>query len=471
MGIGVAAVVMLTSLGEGARQYVLGEFGSLGSHLLVVLPAGAGSRSVLVALEADRDRWRAEELPFSPAKLDLFITHKSIGLTLLLLVFLRLRPVAVLGMGGFTAGPGGVIAWLLRRPLLIHEQNSVPGTTNRLLAPLARRVLEGFPGALPERYRPLHTGNPVRSDIAALPDPAERFRGRGHGLRLLVIGGSLGARVLNRTVPEAVARLHGELPVKVHHQTGAAEEPAREAGQAFFQGDIAAAVAGVAPDPAGFAGTAVSVGGQMPQEGNNFLPPPGRCVHRRSLVENAPHMPVALRWLRQSGGRGHEQAGQPAVGRDLLQQVVADDHDPESPHVQLVAVVLGQRGEFGQVGKPDGPPQELTLGQGGDQGVGQQTAGGFDEPDRKAGEVGGQGGLAYGLGFQGPAGITPRHLGMHPHCQVFLQMIERQGPGFGLPRGEFGPVRVAGVVDIAVHQEQALGGVHPSLVSSPSLAC
>lgn len=142
-----------------------------------------------------------------------------------LLVFLRVRPVAVLGMGGFTAGPGGVIAWLLRRPLLIHEQNSVPGTTNRLLAPLARRVLEGFPGALPERYRPLHTGNPVRSDIAALPEPAVRFRGREHGLRLLVIGGSLGARVLNRTVPEAVARLHGELPVKVHHQTGAAEEP------------------------------------------------------------------------------------------------------------------------------------------------------------------------------------------------------------------------------------------------------
>ena len=143
-----------------------------------------------------------------------------------LLVFLRIRPAAVLGMGGFTAGPGGVIAWLLRRPLQIHEQNSVPGTTNRLLAALARRVLEGVPGSLPERYRPLHTGNPVRADSAALPEPRERFRGRQGELRLLVVGGSLGAQVLNRTVPEAVTRLHDELPVQVHHQTGVADESA-----------------------------------------------------------------------------------------------------------------------------------------------------------------------------------------------------------------------------------------------------
>ena len=115
-----------------------------------------------------------------------------------LVVFLRIRPSAVLGMGGFTAGPGGLIAWLLRRPLLIHEQNSVPGTTNRLLAPLARRVLEGFPGALPERYRPLHTGNPVREDIASMPEPVP---GEHTALRLLVLGGSQGARALNGVLP------------------------------------------------------------------------------------------------------------------------------------------------------------------------------------------------------------------------------------------------------------------------------
>ena len=143
-----------------------------------------------------------------------------------LVVFLRIRPAAVLGMGGFTAGPGGVVAWLLRRPLLIHEQNSVPGTTNRLLAPLAKRVLEGFPGSLPARYQPLHTGNPVRADIAALPGPSERFRGREGELRLLVVGGSLGAQVLNRVVPEAVAGLPEGLSLRVHHQTGRADEAA-----------------------------------------------------------------------------------------------------------------------------------------------------------------------------------------------------------------------------------------------------
>ncbi len=141
-----------------------------------------------------------------------------------LVVFLRIRPAAVLGMGGFTAGPGGVVAWLLRRPLLIHEQNSVPGTTNRLLAPLARQVLEGFPGSLPARYRPRHIGNPVRAEIAALPAPGERMRGREGGLRLLVVGGSLGAQVLNRTVPEAVALLQDSLALEIRHQTGRAEE-------------------------------------------------------------------------------------------------------------------------------------------------------------------------------------------------------------------------------------------------------
>ena len=138
-------------------------------------------------------------------------------------VLRRVRPMAVLGMGGFAAGPGGLVAWLLRRPLLIHEQNSVPGTTNRLLAPLARRVLEGFPGSLPAKYRPLHTGNPVRADIAALPEPEARFAGRPAALRLLVIGGSLGAQALNRVVPQAIARLPLAERPQIHHQTGRSE--------------------------------------------------------------------------------------------------------------------------------------------------------------------------------------------------------------------------------------------------------
>jgi UDP-N-acetylglucosamine--N-acetylmuramyl-(pentapeptide) pyrophosphoryl-undecaprenol N-acetylglucosamine transferase len=140
-----------------------------------------------------------------------------------LLVFLRLRPVAVLGMGGFAAGPGGFIAWLLRRPLLIHEQNSVPGLTNRLLAPLARTVLEGFPGSMPAARRAVAAGNPVRASISALAAPETRFAGRSGVLRLLVIGGSLGAQALNRVVPQAIARLPAAERPRVHHQTGEAE--------------------------------------------------------------------------------------------------------------------------------------------------------------------------------------------------------------------------------------------------------
>jgi UDP-N-acetylglucosamine--N-acetylmuramyl-(pentapeptide) pyrophosphoryl-undecaprenol N-acetylglucosamine transferase len=147
----------------------------------------------------------------------------TLALLQAVMVLLRLRPLAVLGMGGFTAGPGGLAAWLLRRPLLIHEQNSIPGLTNRLLAPLARSVLEGFPGSMPAARRALAVGNPVRAGIAALALPEARFAGRSGALHLLVIGGSLGAQALNRVVPAAVARLSAGVRPRVHHQTGRAE--------------------------------------------------------------------------------------------------------------------------------------------------------------------------------------------------------------------------------------------------------
>jgi UDP-N-acetylglucosamine--N-acetylmuramyl-(pentapeptide) pyrophosphoryl-undecaprenol N-acetylglucosamine transferase len=147
----------------------------------------------------------------------------SIALLQALRAFLRLRPLAVLGMGGFAAGPGGLIAWLLRRPLLIHEQNSVPGLTNRLLAPLARVVLEGFPGSMPASRHAVAVGNPVRAGIAALAAPEIRFANRSGTLRLLVIGGSLGAQALNRVVPRAIARLPATMRPQVHHQTGQAQ--------------------------------------------------------------------------------------------------------------------------------------------------------------------------------------------------------------------------------------------------------
>ena len=145
------------------------------------------------------------------------------------IVMLRVRPGAVLGMGGFVTGPGGVMAWVLRRPLLIHEQNSIAGLTNRWLARLATQVMEAFPGTLPGA---IHTGNPVRADIAALPAPEDRLAGRSGRLHLLVLGGSLGAHALNDEVPAALAELHASSRPEVLHQTGTRN---LEATQAAYQ--------------------------------------------------------------------------------------------------------------------------------------------------------------------------------------------------------------------------------------------
>jgi UDP-N-acetylglucosamine--N-acetylmuramyl-(pentapeptide) pyrophosphoryl-undecaprenol N-acetylglucosamine transferase len=135
-------------------------------------------------------------------------------------VMLRHRPAAVLGMGGFVSGPGGVAAWLTRRPLIIHEQNAIAGLTNRLLARLARVVLQAFPGSFSARTNARTVGNPVRKEIAELADPSIRFASRTGRLRLLVLGGSQGALALNRIVPAAIARLPAELRPEVRHQTG-----------------------------------------------------------------------------------------------------------------------------------------------------------------------------------------------------------------------------------------------------------
>ena len=135
-------------------------------------------------------------------------------------VMFRYRPSAVLGMGGFVSGPGGLAAWLTRRPLVIHEQNAVAGLTNRLLARLARVVLQAFPGSFSSLPDAETVGNPVRADISALVDPATRFAGRDGPLRLLVLGGSQGALALNKTVPAALALLSQDKRPMVRHQAG-----------------------------------------------------------------------------------------------------------------------------------------------------------------------------------------------------------------------------------------------------------
>lgn len=132
------------------------------------------------------------------------------------------RPAVVVGLGGFVTGPGGVAAWLCRRPLVIHEQNAIAGFTNRCLARLAKEVLTAFPGAFGPGVAVREIGNPVRSDIAALPSPTERFATRTGPIRLLVVGGSLGAARLNSAVPQALAELarRGMAAFDVRHQSG-----------------------------------------------------------------------------------------------------------------------------------------------------------------------------------------------------------------------------------------------------------
>jgi UDP-N-acetylglucosamine--N-acetylmuramyl-(pentapeptide) pyrophosphoryl-undecaprenol N-acetylglucosamine transferase len=146
-------------------------------------------------------------------------------------VLRRRRPRSVLSLGGFAAGPGGIAAWLLRRPLLVHEQNRVPGLTNRVLARLARRVLTGFPGVFPDALDAQTVGNPVRESIAALPAPALRLAARDGARRVLVLGGSQGARSLNAALPQVLALLGTEVDIAVRHQCG--ERHREQAQQAY----------------------------------------------------------------------------------------------------------------------------------------------------------------------------------------------------------------------------------------------
>ncbi len=130
------------------------------------------------------------------------------------------QPRVVLGAGGFASGPGGVAAWLLRRPLVVHEQNAVAGLTNRVLARLATRVLEGFPDSFGRGVKAERVGNPVRPEIVAVAAPERRYAGREGRMRLLVFGGSQGAARLNAVLPAAIGELPAALRPDVLHQTG-----------------------------------------------------------------------------------------------------------------------------------------------------------------------------------------------------------------------------------------------------------
>ncbi|MCB1931319.1 undecaprenyldiphospho-muramoylpentapeptide beta-N-acetylglucosaminyltransferase [Accumulibacter sp.] len=129
----------------------------------------------------------------------------------------RVKPDVVLGMGGYISFPGGLMAALLRCPLVIHEQNSVAGLANRVLARFADRIACGFPDVLPKG---VWVGNPLRPEMSRVPVPAERLAGRQSPLNLLVLGGSLGAAALNEVVPEGLALIDPAERPQVVHQAG-----------------------------------------------------------------------------------------------------------------------------------------------------------------------------------------------------------------------------------------------------------
>ncbi|MDR4519894.1 MAG: undecaprenyldiphospho-muramoylpentapeptide beta-N-acetylglucosaminyltransferase [Nitrosomonas sp.] len=190
---------------------------------VVWLGTQTGMESRLVAQQG----YAMETISFSGLRGKRVLTWLTLPLRLLmafkqsLAILRRVRPDVVLGMGGYPAFPGGMMAVLLNKPLLIHEQNSVPGLTNRILARLADKVILGFPAAIKaDADKVIVAGNPVRQEIAVLETPEKRFSGRAGPLRLLVVGGSLGAQILNTVVPQALQRIPEENRPMVVHQGG-----------------------------------------------------------------------------------------------------------------------------------------------------------------------------------------------------------------------------------------------------------
>lgn len=132
----------------------------------------------------------------------------------------KIKPDLVIGMGGYASGPGGIAAWLLKVPLVIHEQNAIAGLTNRLLSRFATLVFQAFPNVFPEKIKPVTVGNPVRRTLSQLPDVATRLVNHDESLRVLVLGGSQGARAINQNIFSLLPMIDGQLPVIFWHQTG-----------------------------------------------------------------------------------------------------------------------------------------------------------------------------------------------------------------------------------------------------------
>jgi UDP-N-acetylglucosamine--N-acetylmuramyl-(pentapeptide) pyrophosphoryl-undecaprenol N-acetylglucosamine transferase len=219
----------------GVSRTILIMAGGTGGHVFPALAVAAemksaswrvvwlGSRDGMEASLVPRHGYDIEWIRFSGLRGKGLVRMALLPLNLLIAfwqsarVIFRVRPDVVLGMGGYVSFPGGMMAALLNRPLVVHEQNSIAGLANRVLAEVADRRLTGFPNVLKKSQ---WCGNPVRSEIAALAPPVERFRGRSGPLRLLVVGGSLGAQALNEVVPQSLALIDPLLRPAVTHQAG-----------------------------------------------------------------------------------------------------------------------------------------------------------------------------------------------------------------------------------------------------------
>lgn len=146
------------------------------------------------------------------------------------------RPSCAVSFGGYAAAPGGIAAWTKGIPVLVHEQNRIPGMTNRLLTRFARKILQGFPGTFPQDTSAIDSGNPVRHEVAAIADPQTRLAGRSGPVRVLITGGSQGAQVLNTVVPGALKLLSPTVSIEIRHQAGA--KRVNEALEAYKEADI-----------------------------------------------------------------------------------------------------------------------------------------------------------------------------------------------------------------------------------------
>lgn len=204
-----------------------------------------GGRGGMESELVPRHGYRVEEIRFSGLRGKGLLRIALLPMNLLIAfwqsarVLFRVRPDVVLGMGGYVSFPGGMMAAFLGRPLVLHEQNSIAGLANKVLAEVADARLTGFPNAL---RKSKWCGNPVRAEIAAIAAPETRFATRTGRLSLLVVGGSLGAQALNEMVPQALALLPANARPAVTHQAGARhmEQLQRYYAQAGVEGELLA---------------------------------------------------------------------------------------------------------------------------------------------------------------------------------------------------------------------------------------